>query len=334
MSFTTPSTLTPQALIDYSRTFDFAIPTVGLVGYSAQPALSFCNDIMQKILNKNNPWKYNSYVAAPFYTQPYQQDFMSTISSSTMGWLESGVFIDINNPSGTSQYFVTPPLQCVARLLPTYSLGIPSQVAWILNRNAQTASWPGANSVFTNPLVSLGGGPAQNPITNITDTNGNLQAVTTYGVTGSVQPTWPAANSTPGTTTTDGTVVWTVMDPLCVAFRVNNMATFNSNVWKINLTYQQKPPLITSLTQTFSPIPDEYQYLIKQGFLAYCYKKADKATFNTEYAQWLEDIQEALGQSDREQQTFGIYPSDSLQNPGWGSGGVGSYGYVGWPGWS
>lgn len=330
---TQPSSWSPQNCIDYARTFDFAVPTVGLAGYDDEPALSFSNDIMQKIIAKNNPWKWNSYVAPVFFSQPYQQDFMTNISSNTMGWLESATFTDINNPAGTPQYFIKPPLQTVARLLPTYVVGIPNEIAWILNRNSVTGSWPGPNMLYLNPLISQGGGPGNNPVTGITDPNGNLQTVTTYGTTGSSQPTWPSAGAQAGTTTNDGSVVWTVMDPNGVAFRVNMLATYGSNVWQFNVTYQQRAPLITSLTQTFAPIPDDLQYLIKQGFLAFCYKKSDRNTFQIEYAQWLADIQQALEQTDREAQTFGIYPADSLQNTGGGSG-VGTYGFPGWWGWS
>jgi hypothetical protein len=330
---TSPSSWRPQDCINYARTFDFAVPTVGLAGYDDEPALSFSNDIMQKILAKNNPWKWNSYQVPVFYSQPYQQDYPTSISANTMGWLESGAFTDINNPAGTPQYFVKPPLQMVARLLPTYVVGIPSQMCWVMNRNAQTGVWPGASMIYTNPLISQGGGPSNNPLTAITDPNGNIQVVTTYGTTGSTQPVWPAANSAAGTTTSDGTVVWTVQDPNGVAFRLDRLATYGSNVWQFNITYQQRAPLITSLTQTFAPIPDDLQYLIKQGFLAYCYKKSDRATFQVELAQWQEDIQQALEQTDREAQTFGIYPADSIQNTGGGSG-VGTYGYPGWFGWS
>ena len=329
---TGPSTLTIQNLIDYVRCFDWCVPTVGLAGYDDEPSLSFANDIIQKIIAKNNPWKWNSYVAPVFYTQPYQQDYPTNIPSSTMGWLESATFTDINNPAGTSQYFVQPPIQCVARLLPTYVIGIPDEVSWLLNRNAQTGVWPGPNQLYQPPLISEGGGPGSNPLTAITDTNGNIQLVTTYGETGNVEPTWPYAQTSPGITTQDGTVVWTVMDPLGVAFRVNRLATYGSNVWQFNITYQQKPPLLTQLTQTFAPVPDELQFLIKQGFLAYCYKKADHKTFQTEYAQWLEDIQEALEESDRETQTFGFYPSQALQSPGGGAG-TAAWNYPGWVGW-
>lgn len=328
MPNTLASSFTTQLAIDYCRTFDFCIPTVGLVGYDDEPALSFANDIMQKILAKDNPWKWNSYVAPIFYGQPYQQDYPTSISANTMGWLESATFTDINNPAGTPQYFVQPPMQCVARLLPTYLLGVPTQVCWIMNRNAQTGTWPGPASLYQNPLISQGGGPGNNPLTAITDPNGNIQVVTTYGITGSSAPSWPSAGAQAGTTTQDGTVVWTVQDPNGIAFRFDRMATYGSNVFQFNITYQERAPLITSLTQTFAPIPDDLQYLIKQGFLAFCYKKSDKKTFQSELVQWMADIQQALEQTDRETQTFGLYPADPLQG---GTGGGGTY--AGWPGW-
>jgi hypothetical protein len=110
------------------------------------------------------------------------------------------------------------------------------------------------------------------------------------------------------------------------------MATFNSNVWEICPVYQTKPPNILTLKQTISPIPDDLSYLVKQGFLAYCYKQIDSAKFQEQFAQWMQDVQEALGASDREYQEFGFAPTQGLASPGMG-GGTGSYGYPGWQGW-
>lgn len=334
MANTSASSFSVHNLIDYARVYDFAVPTVGLAGYSSQPALSFANDIMQKILAKNNPWKWNSYQVPIFYSQPYQQDYPTSISANTMGWLESATFTDINNPAGTPTFHAQPILQCVARIQPTYQLGWPSEICWVMNRNAITGTWPGAGTTYTNPLISQGGGPGSNPLTAILDTNGNIQVVTAYGTTGGGTPSWPSAGAQAGVVTNDGSVQWTVQDPNGVAFRLNALSTFGSNVWQFNVTYQQRAPLITTLNQTFAPIPDDLQYLIKQGFLAFCYKKSDRKTFQIEYAQWLEDIQQALEQTDRETQSFGIYPSDALQGSGGGSGsGVGANGYPGWNNW-
>src|SRR4029077_14046075 len=132
--------------------------------------------------------------------------------------------------------------------------------------------WPGPNTAFVNPLVSAGGGPSNNPVTAITDPNGNIEVVTTYGVTGGSIPAFPASNGTPGTVTNDGTVKWTLIDPNGITLRLDRLATFNSTVWQLNPTYQLKPPNIVNLKQTVSPIPDDLSYLVKQGFLAYCYK--------------------------------------------------------------
>lgn len=331
MGNTAASSISTQTLIDYVRTFDWTAPTVGLAGYDDEPSLSFSNDIMQKIIAKNNPWKWNSYQVPVFYSQPYQQDYPTSISANTMGWLESANFTDVNNPAGTPYFFAKPPLQTVARLLPTFVLGIPTEICWVMNRNAQTGTWPGNSITYLPPLVTQGGGPGNNYLTAITDPNGNIQVVTQYGTTqASGTPSWPAANAAAGTVTNDGTVQWTVQDPNGIAFRVNALATYGSNVWQFNLTYQQRAPLITTLTQTFAPIPDDLGYLLRQGFLTFCYKKADRKTFQIEYAQWLADIQQALEQTDRETQSFGIYPADPVQR----NGSQGGFSYPGWPGWN
>lgn len=329
MANTTSSTLTPQLLIDYVRSvYDKSTATVGLAGYEDEPALSFSNDIVQKVMNPNNPWKWNSYNFTPFYTQPYQQDYPTSISQNTVGWLENATIININSVG--SRPLPQPPIRCVARLLATSLTGIPGQICWIPNRNAILGTWPGAGSVYTNPLTSAGGGPASNPLTAISDTNGNIQVITTYGTTGSTQPSWPAANAAAGTVTNDGTAAWTVQDPNGVTLRLDALAVNGSPVWKVLPVYQQKPPLITTLSQTFDPIPDDLGYLLKQGFLAWCYKKGDPKMFQQEFLQWMADIKEAMGASDREPQEFGMYPSEGIA----ARRGCGGYSYPGWPGWT
>lgn len=325
MANTILSTWTAQRLLDYARLFPWTAPAVGVAGYSKEPAVSFTDDIVKKILNKQNPWKWNEILAPVFYTQPYQQDYPTSISQNDMGWLQECTMVDINNVTNSSQNI--PPLQCVARLLPQFIPGYPTKISWIPNSTAITSTWPGPGVTFQQPLVSLGGGPNGNPPTAITDANGNIWVVTTYGITGNSTVS-AAANSVAGTTFTDGSVVWTVVDPLGVAFRLDYIASFGSNVFQMRPTYQKKAPNITSLTQVISPIPDELSYLVKQGFLAYCYKQVDNNKFQQEFAQWLADIKEALGASDREDQEFGMYPSSGMQDRG--SSGTG---YVGWPGW-
>lgn len=327
MANTKSSTYTVQMLVNYGRVFPWTTPVLSVPGFSGEPAISFADDIAKKIMAKANPWKWNDIPAPTFYTQPYQQDYPTSISQNYMGWLRNCTMIDINNASQEPP--VQPPITCVQELLPTSSCGNPTKICWISNALAIKGTWPGPGVTYTNPLYILGGGPGQNPLTAIKDANGNIQVITGYGVTGTGQPTWPGAGADAGVTTQDGSVVWTVQDPNGVAFRLDRLATFGSQVWQMVPVYQQKPPNITSLGQTFAPIPDDLTYLIKQGFLAYCYSQIDSAKFQEQYAIWEENIKIAMGASDREEQEFGFYPDAPIQG-----GGSGGYGYPGWFGWS
>ena len=332
MANTSSSLLTGQQVLDYARRFPWTTPVLAEAGSSDEPAVSFLDDICKKIMAKANPWKWNMFPAPIFYTQPYQQDYPTSISQNIFGWGQNCTMIDINNASQDPP--VQPPIWFCQNLLPTSSCGNPTKICWIPNKLAITGNWPGPSVTYQTPLYVQGGGPGNNPLTAITDPNGNIQVLTAYGVTGTTPPTWPAADAPAGTITIDGlpgtAVTWTVQDPNGIAFRLDRIATYGSQIWQMCPIYQQKPPNITSLQQNFYPIPDDLSYLIKQGFLAYCYQHIDNAKFQEQFAQWMLDIQIAMGASDREPQEFGFYPAQPIQ----GSGATSSYGYPGWLGWS
>ena len=338
MGSTVPSTWNAQRLIDYARTFSWTVPILGVAGYSDQPALSFLDEIVKHILSKTNPWPWNAAKFPAFETMPYQQDYPTSISQNVLGWLQAAVICDINNTSPPQPII---PINAVNSLLPTMNTGRPQKVCWITNSTAQTAVWgrgrpndPGPGSVYQDPLVLNGGGPGLNPLTAVTDTNGNIQLVTTYGECGETMPIWPVANSPAGTSTTDGTVVWQVQDPNGVALRLDALATYQSIVWEIRVMYQLKPPTISTLKQTIDPVPDDLSYLVRKGFLAYCTGQTDRTKFVAEFAQWQADIQEAMGSSDRSYSEYGFFPAAPISGGGGEGGSVGSWGYPGWVGWS
>ncbi len=345
MPNTIASTLNAQLLIDYARTFPWTTPFLGVAGYTTQPAVSFLDEVVKKILAKTNPWKWNAAKFPVINTSPYQQDYPTSISQNVLGWLQAAVIVDINN---TSNPLPILPITAVDRLLPTMVMGRPQKVAWVANSIAITGVWgrgepndPGPESAYMNPIVLQGGGPGNNPFTTITDANGNILVVTGYGpgnvsgVTGSTPPAAPA-NSQAGVTVQDGQITWTVQDPNGVALRVDALATNQSLVWQVRVLYQKKPPNIRTLIQTVAPIPDDLDYLCKQGFLCYCTKQSkNPEKFPAEFAQWMEDIQIAMGASDREQNEFGFFPSNPIQGGGGDAGGnTGTWGFPGWPGWS
>lgn len=73
-----------------------------------------------------------------------------------------------------------------------------------------------------------------------------------------------------------------------------------SYVWTVYPVYQSKPPIKTDLTETWSPIPDELGYVIRQGFLAFAYRHADDPRAEQEYLKFIAMIERASIAADRE----------------------------------
>ncbi len=63
---------------------------------------------------------------------------------------------------------------------------------------------------YSMPSGTWAADTVENLGTTITDSNGNIQQVTTQGTTGATEPTWA---TTVGATTSDNTVVWTMVAP-------------------------------------------------------------------------------------------------------------------------
>lgn len=56
-------------------------------------------------------------------------------------------------------------------------------------------------------------------------------------------------------------------------------------VWRVYPYYQKKAVKITSLTQTFDPIPDEFEDVLTQFFIAFAYRLVDKKEHLQELAE-------------------------------------------------
>jgi hypothetical protein len=311
------STNTIKKIIDWLRVNPQLTNVLGnpAAGYASEPALSIANAVVQEVLAPDFDWKWNRGIAAPFYLNSLQQDYPTTITD--LGYLESATSTDINSTANPKPIRG---IEVVRDLLPTSMAGKVSQVCWIYNYEAQLGTWK-ANQTYVNG-VSLGHMASQ-PFTAIKDSNGNIQILTTYGTTGNVQPTW---STTIGATTTDGSAVWTMADPNGICFRIAPLPPDQSTLFQIAPIYQKKPPSITALTQTWSPIPDELAYVYRQGMLALALRAADNDRWEKEYLVFQNMIQKALNAGDREEESFSMYPATPLMdgggNPGpfwWGA---------------
>jgi hypothetical protein len=351
------STITLQNIVDDANTLAELAPVLANSGMSDAPALSIANDVISAMLlggpdGQVFNWKFNRLNLPTFPTNSYQQDYF-LLNVSNLGWLENALRIDINSTSVPKPDF---PIEVKRDLDLTFQVAMPAKISWIPNDLCITGTWgvsplgptatnpqgqlqsitsnytgmlnPGPNVVYTNPIGAVS--QPLNATTIIKDPNGNFWLLTQYGVCGAVQPTWPSTpsyptyqkpNQTP-TVVTDGTVVWTAINPKGQGVRLSHNAPQSGNVWLIQPIGQMRVPVFTSLSQTLEPIPDDYATYFKQGFFAQCFRRsADikvRSKFRDEWALFLQGLDKAVRQSSREPDDYGFVPSSSIMETGFG----------------
>lgn len=331
------STYSVQMAVDDAQRFGDIKPVLQTAGSSLEPALTIANEVMGELCQRQYNWKWNSFLLTPFVTISWQNDYVipnpDGSSLLNLGWLENGYVIDINSSQIPKRKFKMEVVKDLQSSSDSY--GRPFQICWLPASTLNWGSWgsgatvpntnntgqtnPGPNVVYTQPLGATT--TPSNPITQIIDSNGNYQVLTTYGTCGGSTPTWPNAGAADGTQTTDGTCVWTVVNPYSQGFRLQNIPTQAGNVWQVNLRGQFKPVRFTSLSQFINPIPDDFSMYFAQGFRAKCYQRspeaAVRAKFEAEYGLWQKALIDAQEQDSREPDSFGFYPTDSLMWDSW-----------------
>lgn len=296
------STIKISDIVNQIRAYPKVVPILGTAP-SQEPALSIANDVLQKMLAQSLPWKFNRALAPTFNTVALQQDYISSVTD--LAWLEQGWRIDINNTASPLPVFSE---ETVRDLQQTWNQSVPFQMSWIPNNLAIFGKWK------ANTSYPTGVGAAQtpnSPVQQFVDANGNFLFVSVNGTSGGSQPVLPV-NSVAGTTVADNTVTWKVADPNGVAFRISPLPATSGLVWEMHPIYQKKPPIKTSLSNTLSPLPDEFGYLFRQGFLAMCLIHAGDKEGRDAYMMWGEDLGTALRSGDRERDQTGLVPSEGL----------------------
>jgi hypothetical protein len=91
------------------------------------------------------------------------------------------------------------------------------------------------------------------------------------------------------------------------------------------------------MQQTLEPIPDSFEWAFKQGFFAECYRRNPdpkvRAKYTMERQLWLEALDKAVRQSDREEDDYGFYPSSSVMQASYGMNPINPANPFGWGTW-
>lgn len=340
------STTKLQSIVDYARTYPDLNPVLSTGGFSQEPALTIANDVMVALLSPPNGWKFNEFKLPVFYTNSFQQDYAMNVNN--LAWLQEAVMVDINSTSQPKDKYTLE----TNRYLPETSVqyGRPGQVNWTPNDQMIYATWGGGNSgegSLSNPGAGSTYGPLisntpngvlsqpANPIDQIVDPNGNFWRLTNYInspvpiVLGATQPAWPTDIKYPtatqpnivATTVTDGTGVWTAINPKGQGVRLNPIPSQTGKVFQGRVVAQLRPVMFTSLSQTIEPIPDDFAPYFRRGFIAYSYMHSKdpkiRMKFKDQQELWAQSLSTMIKSMDRERDNAGIFPTDPcMVNPG------------------
>lgn len=339
------SSYTLQNLVDIVRSMGDVAPVLPTGGYYEQVALAAINDAMTALLagNQNGSpfnFKFNRFLCPAFFINSWQQDY-AIPGLVNIGWIEIAYAY---NTSSTAQPKPVFAIEAKRDIMITYNQQAnEAKISWMQNDTLTYGTWgqsaitsitgisnPGPGAVYTNPTgqVSL----PINPITQVADAFGNFWVVTTYGTCGNtnpfatnLSPQYPTLNqpTTVATTVTDGTTVWTAVNPKGQGFRISPMPSQTGPVWQIQVTAQARIPKFTSLGQYLEPVPDDYFTYLQNGFICQCYRRsADpkvRAKFDAEYKIWMKSLHDCVSQGSREQDDWGFVPTTpGVMDTGWG----------------
>ena len=299
-------------------------PRGGPSGYGDQLALECANEVMADIVCERYNQKWNRAIAAPFFTNSFQQDYPQLAQAGgPIGWGEDGDVVEINNT------YIPPPMSNIKwrRGLSRTNLSRwwPQNMCWMYNSELFLGVWPGADVTFY-PLLGSGAPAGQNPLLNMVDANGNILIVTVFGTTGTVAPVLPAA-SAEGTTVVDGTVTWTCVSPTSQGFRIDRLPSAAGPTLKILPYYQLDPPRFTTMQQMLDPIPDSFSRFFFRGLQAQCQlnspnpqdvKRGLESTERDKVTGEPMWMKEPKAQGDRELNGYALLPAQSVVEPRWG----------------
>lgn len=303
------STIELQQVMDTLAAKAVPDPRNSASGYGDQLLLDLATQVMADIICERFNWKFNRLNATPFPSNSWQQDYpqLAQPNGAIIGWGEDCDMIDINNT------VMPKPLWNIKwrRGLSRTSLNVwrMANICWMYNKDLFIGEWPGPDVVYT-PLITQQT-TKQNPLMSMTDKNGNILIVTTFGTTGSTAP-FAAAGAPEGTPVNDGSVVWTVVAPESQGFRLDALPNTTGPVYLFKPYYQADPPKFATPSQLLTPLPDSFSRFFYRGLESECYiaspNPADQKRGQDAKLAWLNGLKETYKQGNREANIYGLVP--------------------------
>jgi hypothetical protein len=327
------STITLQKVIDLARTHIELLPIADVNGFTNEPALSLCNDVLQELLSAPFAWKFNRVEMPMLVTASRRQDYLfAGAVAFTLGSNSRGAGIGLASTPAISESGTT----VTVTTLEAHGFQVGDVVYMAGNtvaaynstftQNDSGSTWSGGWTItvvpsttsfqFTHASSGLGTSGASG-ITNFGWlTDGTMVELNN---TSSPQTTQPVeAVRDIQTTSISGrpAKVCVIQDLGTGVLKIRFRPVPSTTIWGINLVYQAKAPLKTALDNFWSPFPDELSFVYRQGFLAHAYRYQNSGRADAEYMKFQQKIAKALGADDREMSDIHVVPEIGLMD--WG----------------
>ena len=240
------STKTILASVEWAKRFNFNRQLS--IGGFKEPTITSANTVLQTILGKPFVWQFNRAITG-FVASPGVQDYLLLYAWPANQALSAGVqLIDSN---GNSQ---------VITVAGTTNATVPTWNATVGGTTPDNGvTWknqgPIPNAVSSYSFGWIENASVQDPISS-----------KWIQISNKVDLALDAAQSRPQNIAAE------LPGNLGVLFRLMPLP---DKAYPVAITLQQDAPLVTSLNQTWAPLPDSFGYVYQLGFLSFAYEFAD-----------------------------------------------------------
>lgn len=330
------STRTLQAVVNMSAAHTELMPLAGVGGYTNEPALSLCNQVMQELLASPMAWKWNRHEMAFLVTALNKQDYLH--AGATAWTVNGGVGIALktaSTPGITTTGF--PGTVTVTTLEPhNFNAGdtvylhgnVDSVYDSAFSQTSSSSSWTGGYAILATPtttsftFASIAGQTLTSGAPGITNLNwlesGTMVEVNSATSPQITHPILAVRTLQPCSTVDKPTRVSIVSDDGAGTLKIRFNYACGSTPFGVNLVYQGKPILAADLTGTWAPIPDSLSYVVDQLFLARAYRFVNSGRADIEFQRAQVEINRAQMNEDSEESEEYVTPVTSLMGGGTG----------------
>lgn len=318
------STVTLQSVVNLASTHIELLPVAGVGGFTDEPALSLCNDVLQTLLASPLDFKFNRAEMGMFVTSPNRQDYLfAGAVFFSLGGNSQGAGIDLTTNSALTISGTT----VTIKTLENYN-GAVGDVCYILGTGSaydSTLTQNGSTTVFGGNTYTITAIAGKTITATLTGT-----ASGTSGAAGINDFSWLASGTIVNLNTNTAILptrhVEAVRDiqpfgysgtpeKVCVVrdlgtgvLKIRFSPVPGTTSWGVNLVYQKKAPLAADLDGTWAPFPDELGYVYRQGFLARAYNYVNSPKAEVEEQKFQAAIGKALSADEREATNVSLYP--------------------------